>query len=276
MTPDHSEAKNKNIFKKIITLIQKPFQTKTDGIYGNQVYENLDIPSQDMIRGVIELSGLNARDIMIPRVDTIAVDSRIALKPLVALINNAGHSRFPVYQDTIDNITGILYVKDLIKLLTEKSKKFNIKKLLRDPFFVPESMPLKELLYEFKKKKLHLAIVVDEYGGVGGIVTMEDILEEIVGEIRDEYDDDEIPELNKISKYTYELDPRMTIGDFNESLGMTLPTEDFDTIGGFILNAFGRIPKKNEIIKYSDIIFKIKDIKGTVINRIIATVPKQK
>ena len=183
-----------------------------------------------------------------------SIDSNIDLKALIKVIIHAGHSRVPVYDETVDHIIGILYVKDLIKLLLEKPKKFNIKKLLHEPFFVPETMPLDDLLLEFKMKKLHLAIVVDEYGGVGGIVTLEDILEEIVGDINDEFDAEELPELEKISPNTWEFDPRMLIADFNEELGLNIPSEDFDTIGGFVFDLFGRIPEKDEITKYETLV----------------------
>lgn len=229
-----------------------------------------------MIRGVMNLSEQNAKDIMIPRVDVVAIDSNVDLKSLVKVIIHAGHSRVPVYDETVDHIIGILYVKDLIKLLLDKNKKFNLKKLLNDPFFVPETMPLDDLLLEFQVKKLHLAIVVDEYGGVGGIVTLEDILEEIVGEINDEFDPDELPELEKISPDTWEFDPRMLISDFNEKLNLNIPSEDFDTIGGFVFDLFGRVPEKDEIAEFENLTFKIKDISGPKILRITSTITGHK
>ena len=184
----------------------------------------------------------------------------------------------PVYHETIDNIIGVLYVKDLIKLipLAGKLKKFNIKKLIHEPFFVPETMPLDELLLDFKFKKLHLAIVVDEYGGLGGIVTLEDILEVIVGDINDEYDVDELPEFEKIGPSSYDVDSRMLITDFNDKLHQHIPTDNFDTIGGFVFDLFGRVPGENEAIKYNNLSFKIKEISGIKILRITATIVKQK
>ncbi len=263
-------------FTKIVYLLKKQFKKETKDNDYSQAYENLDSPSRDMIKGIFELSDLNARDIMIPRVDIITVDSKTDLKSLVTIVNNAGHSRLPVYGETIDNIIGILYAKDLIKLIVDNRKKFQLIKILHEPFFVPETMPLKELLYEFKKRKLHLAVVVDEYGGISGIVTLEDILEEIVGEIRDEFDTDELPELKKIGKNLYELDSRMTISDFNQQLEMDIPTDDFDTIGGFVFDLFGKVPAKDETVDYKekDIKFKIKKIKGTVISRLEVKLPR--
>jgi CBS domain containing-hemolysin-like protein len=276
MTSENPDSNNNgNKKKNILTKIKKSFKKNDNDIFGSNAYEKLDTPRKDMIRGVLSLPGKNARDIMIPRVDIIAVDSNTELKPLVQVVYKAGHSRVPVFEDTIDNIVGILYVKDLLKLLIERPrKKFQLRKILHDPLFVPETMPLDELLLEFKKRKLHIAMVVDEYGGIGGIVTLEDILEEIVGEISDEYDSEELPELEQVGKNIYEVDSRMPISEFNEQLGLTLSNGDFDTIGGYVFDLFGKIPGKGETIKNGNISFTIKDISGTVINRITITLPK--
>lgn len=276
MTSDNPDPLDNSRLKNFLQNIKKLFKPKEEIPFDNDAYEQLDLPRKDMIRGIMGLSDQNAKDIMIPRVDVVAIDSNVDLKSLVKVIIHAGHSRVPVYDETIDHIIGILYVKDLIKLLLDKNKKFNLKKLLNDPFFVPETMPLDDLLLEFQVKKLHLAIVVDEYGGVGGIVTLEDILEEIVGDINDEFDPDELPELEKIKPNTWEFDPRMLISDFNEELGLDIPSEDFDTIGGFVLDLFGRVPEKDETVKHDNLTFKIKDISGPKIIRITLTVTGQK
>jgi len=278
MPSDSSDPLSKKLINKFLNLINKPFKNIDEDTFDADTYEQLDTPRKDMIHGVVQLSELNTKDIMIPRVDLAAVDSEIDLKTLVKIIIEAGHSRMPVYHETIDNIIGVLYVKDLIKLipLAGKLKKFNIKKLIHEPFFVPETMPLDELLLDFKFKKLHLAIVVDEYGGLGGIVTLEDILEVIVGDINDEYDVDELPEFEKIGPSSYDVDSRMLITDFNDKLHQHIPTDNFDTIGGFVFDLFGRVPGKNETIKYNNLSFKIKEISGIKILRITATIVKQK
>lgn len=276
MTSDNPDPLSSSRLKNFLQNIKKPFKPKEEIPFDNDAYDQLDTPRKDMIRGVMNLSEQNAKDIMIPRVDVVAIDSNVDLKSLVKVIIHAGHSRVPVYDETVDHIIGILYVKDLIKLLLDKNKKFNLKKLLNDPFFVPETMPLDDLLLEFQVKKLHLAIVVDEYGGVGGIVTLEDILEEIVGEINDEFDPDELPELEKISPDTWEFDPRMLISDFNEKLNLNIPSEDFDTIGGFVFDLFGRVPEKDEIAEFENLTFKIKDISGPKILRITSTITGHK
>jgi CBS domain containing-hemolysin-like protein len=268
MTSDNSDTDSKN---SLIYKIKKLFNFSSknaDTIYDTKAYENLDSSRQEMVQGIFELTEQIARDVMIPRVDLIAIDSEIELKPLVKKVTEAGHSRFPVYENTIDNIVGILHVKDLLKFILEAPKKFSLKKIMREVYFVPESTSLNQLFYEFKKRKQHLAIIVDEYGGVGGLVTIEDILEVIVGDIGDEYDDETIPEFVKIKNNFFEFDSRMTIDEFNEESGLSLPSDDFDTIGGFVFDLFGKIPELNEQIEYQNIVFKIKDIKGTVINRI--------
>ncbi|HQO41020.1 MAG TPA: hemolysin family protein [Spirochaetota bacterium] len=275
MSSDNSDPLSSSRIKNFINSIKKTF-TGSSSDFDADVYEQLDPRRKEMIDGVITLSELNAKDIMIPRVDMVAVDAGTELKALVKIIIEAGHSRLPVYDETVDNITGILYVKDLIKLLSEKPKKFSLKKLLHEPFFVPETMPLDELLVEFKGRQLHLAVVVDEYGGVGGIVTMEDILEVIVGDINDEYDTEELPEIEKKGTSTWEADSRMLIADFNDELGLNIPTEDFDTIGGFVFDLFGRVSEKDETVKYGNISFKIKEIEGTKIIRITVTISRQK
>jgi magnesium and cobalt transporter len=278
MTSDNSAPDTiSNKKSKILNLLKKAFKKTNNGVLESCDYENLDIIRKDMIRGVMKLPVLNARDIMIPRVDVFAVDSETELKPLVKTMCKAGHSRVPVYKETIDNIIGILYVKDLLKLLIETSKKkFHLKKILHEPYFVPETMTLDELLLEFKLRTLHIAVVVDEYGGFSGIVTLEDILEEIVGDINDEFDSVELPEIQKLGKNVYEVDSRMPISDFNEKLGLGLSQEGFDTIGGYVFDLFGKIPEKGETIKDGAIQFTIKDISGTIINRITVTIMKQK
>jgi CBS domain containing-hemolysin-like protein len=278
MPSDSSDPLSNTVIKKVLSIIRKSFKNIDEDSFDAEAYDQLDTPRKDMIHGIVMLSELNTKDIMIPRVDLVAIDSDIDLKSLVKVIVDAGHSRVPVYEETIDNIIGILYVKDLIKLipLSDKTKKFNIKKLIHEPFFVPETMPLDELLLEFKLKKLHLAIVVDEYGGLGGIVTLEDILEVIVGDINDEYDIDELPEFEKTGPNSYDVDSRMLISDFNDELKLHIPTDDFDTIGGFVFDLFGRVPGKDETIKYENVSFKIKEISGIKIIRITATILKQK
>jgi CBS domain containing-hemolysin-like protein len=276
MTSDSSEPGSSRFRDLLISLSKNPFTRKkpVNGINLSHL-EMMTATQNDMVKGVLKLANQNARDIMIPRVDIRAVDSRTDLRTLVRFVVDAGHSRLPVYEETIDNVIGILYAKDLLPILVEKPKKFQIKKYLHEPFFVPETMPLEELLREFRMRKLHLAIVVDEYGGISGIVTLEDVLEEIVGEIHDEYDTEALPEIIRMGKNSWEVDSRMPLVDFNEKLGLNLPTDDFDTVGGMVFDLFGKIPERDEMIRHGRLTFKIKDITGTVINRIQVTLARK-
>jgi len=269
------ESRLKEQLKRIIRRINPKNSATPESprvLFDYSSCAHLKTSQQEMIRGVIELTVKNAREIMIPRVDIVAVSVSTPLRPLMDTVVDGGHSRIPVYTDTIDNIAGILYVKDLLKYINEKPRKFELRKILHRPYFVPETMTLDDLLVEFKRRKLHMACVVDEYGGFGGIVTMEDILEEIVGEIKDEYDDDELPELKRIGKNVYDVDSRMALSDFNTETGARLPAGEFDTIGGYVLDLFGKIPGKNEPARSGEHSFRIKQIKGTRIIRIIATI----
>lgn len=230
-----------------------------------------------MIRGIMDLSELYAREIMIPRVDIVAISKDTTIKGAVTIASDAGHSRIPVYDKTIDQIVGILYVKDLLNfIIADKRKKFDLSKIVHKPLFIPETMPLDELLVDFKKKRQHLAIVVDEYGGIGGIVTMEDILEQIVGDINDEFDEQELPEIIKTAEFTYDVDSRMSINDLEKELGIKLPADEFDTIGGLVYDLFGRIPSKNDMTSYNNITFTIKGINGTKIDRILVALEAKK
>ncbi len=279
MASENPSSGNNPVKKKstLLNKLKKSLKKSEKDILESCDYENLDVIRQDMIRGVIKLPVLNARDIMIPRVDVFAVDATTSLKPLVKILCKAGHSRVPIYGETIDNIIGILYVKDLLKLLiTPQKKAFHLKKVLHEPYFVPETMTLDELLVEFKVRKLHIAVVVDEYGGISGIVTLEDILEEIVGEINDEYDSVEEPDFVKLGKNLYDVDPRMPISEFNEKLHLDISQEGVDTIGGYVFDLFGKLPEKGETIRDGNIQFTIKDISGTIINRITVSISKHK
>lgn len=277
MSSDQQKPQIMKIREKLKQLLLTLKQKKiTNNKNTNVSMDKPIIQKQEMIQGILSLSQKFVREIMIPRVDINAIEDTVNLKELVKLIIDEGHSRIPVYSQTIDNIIGIVNVKDLMPFIIDRRMKFNIKKLLHKPYFVPETMPLDELLLQFQKQNLHLAIVVDEYGGVAGIVTMEDILEEIVGEIRDEFDEEEIPEIQTISQNCWEVDSRLSLSDFNNYANCSLPEEEFDTIGGFVFNLFGKIPKKDEEIKYNSITFKIKEIKGTRIGRIIVTISPEK
>jgi CBS domain containing-hemolysin-like protein len=221
---------------------------------------------ESMIEGIGELSETSVREVMVPRIDVQFIDDAISLEELYEIIAEQGYSRYPVYTDTIDNVVGILYVKDIIK--RNISENFDVKRFMRKPYFVPETKKLDELLREFKKRRVHIAVSIDEYGGVSGIVTMEDILEVIVGEIQDEFDEDETDDIIQIGDGIYLCDARTAIEELNERLQLSLPEEDFETLGGFVFELFGRIPASQEKTSFNDMDFVVQEIEGHKINRV--------
>jgi magnesium and cobalt transporter len=252
------------------------FSKKTDSISetDSSTMEDLDPVQREMIRGVMDLSSMNVRDVMIPRIDIIGIPVDSVFKKVIPFAVKEGHSRIPVYDGTIDNIVGILYAKDLLRYIIEKPKNFDLRKNIHKPLFIPETMPLDELLVEFKKRRLHMAIAVDEYGGVSGLVTLENILEEIVGEINDEYDDPEKARIIKKSKNEFDIDARMSIIELNARLSIELPSGNFDTLGGLVLDSFGKIPEKGDESEVGRFSFRIKEIRGTRIQRVMLTVAR--
>ncbi len=198
---------------------------------------------------------------MVPRTDMVCVESSITLARLMQLVKKKLHSRIPVYKEKIDNIIGILYVKDLLPYLNKsKREAIDLQKLVRPAYFVPEQKKIDELLREFQEEHIHMALVVDEYGGISGLITLEDIIEEIVGEIQDEYDR-ELPPFKKIDENTYIIDGRMTLEEIEQSLNISLPAvEGVETISGFILNLLGSLPQEKEIVKFQDYRFTVEKI----------------
>jgi putative hemolysin len=209
----------------------------------------LDQAAAAMLENVVEFTSTDVGEVMTPRTDIEGVEVTDELGTIRDFIVKAGHSRIPVYEDSLDNILGILYVKDLVPYLGEHAVDFALRPILRAPIIVPETKSVRELLTDFQKSEVHLAMVVDEYGGTAGLVTIEDVLEEIVGEIHDEHEpDDEVePQLDVIDEMRAEADGRYHIDDLNEALMLDLPEdEEYDTIGGYILASLGRVPETGE------------------------------
>ncbi|WP_370446649.1 hemolysin family protein [Oceanispirochaeta sp. M1] len=241
----------KSLFKK---------KDNRSSIVNHEALTDLNVVEKGMIKGVVELSDTKIKEVIIPRIDVVFIPADIEEEELYDILMESGHSRFPVYEDTIDNVVGVLYVKDLLSLLVRK-KSIVIRELMRKAYFVPESMKLDALLKEFKHRRVHIAIVVDEYGGVSGIVCMEDIIEEIVGDIQDEFDNED-DDLLEIGDGTYLCDARLNIEDLNEKLNFKLPEEKFDTFGGFVFDLFGKIPVRFEKVSYSNLDFIIQSMDG--------------
>ncbi len=228
---------------------------------------DLEEDEKEMLHSIFEFGETNVREIMIPRTDVICVPLDIPIHELVHVIKNKGHTRIPVYKETIDQIQGIVNAKDLLSLYVEEKKDFNILELARPPIYVPESKKIDDLLRLFQEERQHMAIVVDEYGGTSGIVTLEDIIEEIVGEIRDEYDKE--PSLSrKIDDKTYIVNAKIDIEELNELIAIDIPeSDDYETLGGFILERIGSLPEVNETIHHKDYVLKMERVEK---NRIIS------
>jgi putative hemolysin len=208
-----------------------------------------------MIYSIFDLGETLAREVMVPRIDVTALESTAPLKEAVQTILEAGHSRIPVYVDTVDNIVGILYAKDLLRYLgngQSGASDVSLSDIVRPPYFVPESKRIDELLRELQVRRVHMAIVVDEYGGTAGLVTIEDILEEIVGEIQDEYDIAEEPAVERVGPDEYVFDARADLDDVNDLLDTQLPKELGETLGGFIYGQLGKVPATGERLSFNN------------------------
>lgn len=222
--------------------------------------------TREMIKGIHGLADTTVKEVMVPRIDSVFLSLDMSAEELVGRISETGHSRFPVFKETIDNVVGMLYVKDLLKYLTN-GEQIRIDQLLRKPYFVPESKRLDGLLREMKRRRVHIAVAVDEYGGVSGLVCMEDIIEEIVGDIQDEFDN-EREDLLEIGEHVYLCDARINIEDLEETIGISLPDDDYDTLGGFVFDLFGKIPVKFEKVTHENLDFIIQDMDGHKIRTI--------
>ena len=209
----------------------------------------LEASERRMIDGIIDFDETRVHEIMIPRTDMIAIEADSTLEEAVKVFIDEGHSRIPVYEESPDNIIGILYVKDTLKNLSEGDLSAGVRELLRKPIFVPETIRTAELLENMRREHIHIAVIVDEYGGVAGIVTMEDILEQIVGEIQDEYDE-ETPEIQKLDDGSYLVQGIMSLDALNDELGTDFHSDDAETIGGLVLTISGSFPDEGEIFYY--------------------------
>ena len=219
--------------------------------------ELIDDDAKTIMEGALSVSDMQVRDIMIPRAQMTVIKIDAELNEALPQIIHAAHSRFPVIDDNLDNVVGILLAKDLLPLILEREHRFDLRDLLRPAVVVPESKRLNVLLREFRQNRNHMAIVIDEYGGVAGLVTIEDVLEEIVGEIEDETDVDEGRDIRRISPTDFFVKAQTPIDDFNEHFGVQFSDEEFDTIGGLVVNAFGHVPTRNETTYLDRFEFKV-------------------
>ncbi|NCO65300.1 MAG: hemolysin [Candidatus Aquicultor secundus] len=225
---------------------------------------------KELIHSIFEFGDTIVREVMVPRMDMVSVGIDAPIEEVLSLVIREGHSRIPVYEETVDNVVGVIYAKDLLIHMSKGRIDIPLRQLMRLAYYVPESKKVDELLRELQKKRLHIAVVVDEYGGTAGLVTIEDLLEEIVGEIFDEYDLEETL-VEFIDERTIRMDARVNINEANEILNTSLSRDNVDTIGGFVYSLIGRIPTAGETVRFEDLTFKVEKVIGRRISKILVT-----
>ena len=234
--------------------------------------EVIDEDAKTIMEGALTVGEMQARDVMIPRAQMVVIRAGATLEEVLPQIIHAGHSRYPVVGESTDDVLGILLAKDLLPFVLNPDANFDISALLRSAVIVPESKRLNVLLREFRQARNHMAIVIDEYGGVAGLVTIEDVLEEIVGEIEDETDTDQEIHIRKLTEDSYFVQALTPVEDFNEAFDVDFSDEEFDTIGGLVLQAFGRLPTRNETIDFDGFEFRVINSDQRKLNSLRVTV----
>ena len=230
----------------------------------------LEQDEQKMIVSIFRLGDTLVREIMVPRIDVLALDVTTQIDQAMDALQQSGHSRVPVFKDSVDNIIGLLYAKDLLGNWQEGKREVSLSEHLRPAYFVPEAKKVDELLAELQAKRIHMAIVVDEYGGVAGLVTLEDIVEEIVGEIRDEYDQAEELLFQAINDDEYLFQGRIDLDDFNDIMGTNMPHSEADTLSGLIYSRIGRVPAAGDYVQIEDLRLTVEQISGQRIRKVRA------
>jgi CBS domain containing-hemolysin-like protein len=235
-----------------------------------QASASLHDDERQMIRGVIELEFTNVREVMVPRTDIVAVDVKTSFDEVAALMVERGFSRLPVYEDNFDHITGVVHGKEIMKHMADSTRPPTLREIMRPAYFVPESKKVHDLLAEMRQNQISIAIVVDEYGGTAGLVTIEDLLEEIVGEIRDEFDVEDQP-VQLVTEDEVIVDARVGIDDLSEMFDLEIKKNDFDSIGGLIINELGRIPSVGDNVRVNGISLKVLSVAGRRIKKVRVT-----
>lgn len=231
----------------------------------------IEAEEQQMIGAVLELGERRVHEVMIPRIDIEALQLSAELDEIIDMIISVGHSRIPVYEDSIDNVIGILYAKDLLPVLAKNSPS-DIRGILRTPLFVPESISVDDLLHMFQRSKVHIAIVLDEYGGTAGLVTIEDLIEEIVGEIQDEYDVEEEPMIVELAEGEARVDGRASVDDLGEYFGVELDgadSEEYDTVGGLVYHQVGGVPKVGDVVEVDGLTLTVESTDGRRVGKVL-------
>jgi CBS domain containing-hemolysin-like protein len=255
---DPEEQREEEIEQEIMSVVE---EGEKEGVVGEQ--------EREMIESVIEFRDRSVGEIMTPRPEIVALEITASLDELKKTLEESGHSRLPVYEESLDHILGILYARDLLKHLGDATTKIDLRASVRPPLYVPKTKPLRDLLNDFRLQKIHIAIVNDEYGGTAGLVTIEDVLEELVGEISDEHEPTEPAMLKRLSDTTAEVDARIRLEDFNRLMALSLPEDaGYETLGGYVSTTLGRIPPTGTVITSGGARFTILDAEPQVINRL--------
>lgn len=259
------ETEPEHIEQEILSAVE---EGAAEGIVGDE--ERL------MIESVIRFRDTTAGQIMTARTEIVALELMAKIEQIKQIIEESGHSRLPVYDCTLDHVVGVLYARDLVGFVGQPAHRFDLRSMLRPPLYVPESKPLPDLLRDFKLQKVHIAIVLDEYGGTAGLITIEDILEELVGDISDEHEPLEPAMFKRLSETAAEADARIYLDELNRLLGLNLPEDaGYDTLGGFVSTTLGRIPEKGEIFQASGAEFTVLDAEPQKVNRVRVDVVSQ-
>ena len=285
MNEEHStnqpEASKQSFFQSLFgRFFQGELKNREDLVEVIRDSEQNDLIDQDtreMIEGVMEIAELRVRDIMIPRSQIVFIEAEQDLDSCLDVIIASAHSRFPVIKDEADRdtIVGILHAKDLLKYLRASAEEFNLLDVIRPTMIVPESKRVDRMLKDFRSERFHMAIVVNEFGGVSGLVTIEDVLEQIVGDIEDEFDEEDVADIRQLSHHTYAVRALTDIDDFNQQFNTQFVDEEVDTIGGLIMQAFGYLPKRGEEITLENLHFKVTSADSRRIIQLRVTVPDE-
>ncbi len=278
----HPRHKHKTLIERLTAFIFREPENRAELLEAlHEAHERnlLDADAMSMIEGVLQVSELRARDLMIPRPQMDVVDISEPPSKWIPFVIDTAHSRFPVIDGNRDHVIGILLAKDLLRYYTESG--FDVRASLRPAVFIPESKPLNVLLRDFRANRNHIAIVVDEYGGVAGLITIEDVLEQIVGDIEDEYDFDESDDaIIAEEDGKYRVKALTEIGQFNDAFGTKYPDEEFNTIGGLVTDRFGRVPRRGDAVEFGDVRFEVlradaRQVHLFLVNRVPKTVVRE-
>ncbi|MCD6570027.1 MAG: HlyC/CorC family transporter [Deltaproteobacteria bacterium] len=279
MSNDQEDKGELSFFKRIKALFKKPSMDSKQEIREiiDQVEEKgfIDEDLGDMIHNIIVLKDTAVHEIMVPKVDMVVLESSASIDDLADAIIKNGHSRIPIYDKSPDNIIGVVYAKDLLKYWRSSPDKINIKDFMRPPYFVPEGKRIKELLNEFKRKSSHIAIVIDEYGNVDGLLTIADIIEEIIGDLPNEDNNGQQPVIDQ-GGGVFLVDSKLPIDEFCETFSVEIPKGNYDTIGGFITYKLERIPKFGETLEYQGLLIKVASAdKKRILRLVVQTAARQ-